>query len=345
MPGVRKRGEAIRSYILDNVAEHTFDIVARTAKRFDISRQAVNHHIRRLVEQNDILVEGPRSRPKYRLVIQAEYDYEVALDKSVEEDLVWRKFVLPHVVDLPENILAIWEYGVTEMINNAVDHSEGTVLTILVSEYKNRFDVWVIDNGIGIFKKITAAMGLEDERHAVLELAKGKFTTDPDNHTGEGIFFSSRMFDHFSILSGDVYFAHRYEDPSDWISNTKHASSGTSVWMGLKSNCRRTVQSVFDKYAGPEDYAFTKTVVPVSLAEYGDETLVSRSQAKRLLTRVDRFTEVLFDFKNVKRVGQAFADEIFRVFAKKHPEIDISVINASPKIRQMISRAQTHQEA
>lgn len=345
MPGVRKRGEAIRAYIVDNVAEHTFDIVARTAKRFGISRQAVSHHVRRLVNQNDIIVEGPRSRPRYRLVVQAEHEYEVVLDKSVEEDVVWRTSVLPHVGTLPENVLAIWEYGVTEMINNAVDHSEGTVVTILVHEYRNRFDVWVIDNGVGIFKKIATAMELEDERHAVLELAKGKFTTDPDNHTGEGIFFSSRLFDHFSILSGDVFFAHQYEDPSDWIANTEHANTGTSVWMGLNSNCRRTVQSVFDKYAGPEDYAFSKTVVPVSLAEFGDETLVSRSQAKRLLTRVDRFSEVLFDFKNVKRIGQAFADEIFRVFAKKHPEIEITVVNAGPRIRQMISRAQTHEGA
>ncbi len=345
MPGVRKRGEAVRSYILDNVAEHALDVVARTAKRFDISRQAVHHHIRRLVEQNDIVVEGTRSTPKYKLVVKAEYSYEIALDESVEEDVVWRELVLPHVAELPENVRAIWEYGVTEMVNNAVDHSDGNLLTVLVREYRRRFEVWVVDNGIGIFKKITAAMGLTDERHAVLELAKGKFTTDPENHTGEGIFFSSRMFDHFSILSGGVFFAHQYEDPSDWISNTASASSGTSVWMGLNSNCRRTVQSVFDKYAGPEEYAFTKTVVPVRLAEYGDETLVSRSQAKRLLVRVDRFSEVLFNFKGVKRIGQAFADEVFRVFARKHPEIDISVVNANPSIRQMISRAQTHPDS
>jgi len=342
MPGVRKRGETIRSYILNNVAEHTFDIVARTAKRFDISRQAVNHHIRRLAEENDIVVEGTRSQPRYRLVVQAEYDYEIALDSTVKEDVVWRKVVLPHVEDLPKNVLGVWEYGVTEMINNAVDHSEGTTLAILVKEYKTRMDIWIIDNGIGIFKKIASAMNLEDERHAVIELAKGKFTTDPDNHTGEGIFFSSRIFDHFSILSGEVLFAHNYEDPSDWIASAKYAKSGTSVWMGLRRSCSRTVQSVLDKYAGPEDYAFSKTVVPVCLAEYGDETLVSRSQAKRLLTRIDRFSEVLFDFKKVNAIGQAFADEIFRVFARKHPEIELTVTSANAKIRQMITRAQAH---
>ena len=34
----------------------------------------------------------------------------------------------------------------------------------------------------------------------VWELPKsGKLTTDPDNHTGEGIFFTSRVFDEFEI--------------------------------------------------------------------------------------------------------------------------------------------------
>ena len=344
MPGVKKRGEAIRSYILENVPEYPIDIVARVAKRFDISRQAVNHHVRRLVQQNDLLVEGTRSQPIYRLVAQAEYTYRITLDKDVEEDAVWRQYILPHIANMPENVRGIWEYGTTEMINNAIDHSEGTELTILVDQYKNRFDIGLIDNGIGIFKKIKAAMGLQDERHAVLELAKGKFTTDPDNHTGEGIFFSSRIFDQFSILSGDVFFSHQYEETFDWIAKAERARSGTYVWMGLKNSCRRTVQSVFDKYAGPEEYAFTKTVVPVRLAEYGDQTLVSRSQAKRLLTRVDRFSEVLFDFKNVKKIGQAFADEIFRVFAKKHQGIKISAINTNPRVRQMITRAQSNHD-
>lgn len=342
MPGVKKRGEAIRSYILDNVAEHQFDIVARTAKRFDITRQGVSHHIKRLVDQDDIIVEGTRSRPRYRLVLQAGYEYKIDLDGGVEEHIVWSEAVASHVAQLPANVQGIWEYGVTEMINNAVDHSEGTTLSILVEEYKPRIDIWVMDNGIGIFKKIADAMQLEDERHAVLELAKGKFTTDPENHTGEGIFFSSRMFDHFSILSSGVFFAHNYEEPIDWIADHKPARSGTSVWMGLRRNCRRTVKSVFDQYAGPEDYAFTKTVVPVTLAEYGDETLVSRSQAKRLLTRIDRFSEVLFDFKNVKVIGQAFADEIFRVFASKHPDIELTVMHSNKNIRQMISRAKAH---
>jgi hypothetical protein len=49
--------------------------------------------------------------------------------------------------------------------------------------------LYIIQNGVGIFKKIQNALGLEDERHAVLELSRGKLTADPARHTGEGIFF------------------------------------------------------------------------------------------------------------------------------------------------------------
>lgn len=329
---------------MQNVTAHRFDITSLTAKKFDITRQAVSHHVRRLVDQNAITVSGPRSRPNYKLVAEYEKDYRYLLDGTIEEDVIWRNIVLPHLGGLPKNVIGIWEYGVTEMINNAIDHSLGEHLNIYIDKFKPYLDIGIVDDGIGIFKKITAAMNLDDERHAVLELAKGKFTTDPDNHTGEGIFFSSRMFDQFNILSGEVYYSHDYGDPSEWIAKAIVPRTGSSVWLRLGIKCERTVKSVFDEYAAPDDYAFTKTVVPVDLAEFGDDTLVSRSQAKRILTRIDRFTEVLFDFKNVDAVGQSFADEIFRVFANRHPEIDIAVINANKKIKNMITRARSPRE-
>ena len=257
--------------------------------------------------------------------------------------MLWRTAVYQHLSDLPENVIGIWEYGFTEMVNNAIDHSQGQSLDIFVDRFRPYVEIYVNDDGVGIFKKIKAAMNLDDERHAVLELAKGKFTTDPDNHTGEGIFFSSRMFDEFEILSGGVYYAHDYDNPSEWIAQSKNPRTGTIVCMRLNNNCDRTVASVFDEYAGPDDYTFAKTVVPVELAQYGDDTLVSRSQAKRMLTRIDRFSEVIFDFENVETVGHSFADEIFRVFANRHSEIEISVINASRKVSRVIARARAVQ--
>jgi hypothetical protein len=85
---------------------------------------------------------------------------------------------------------------------------------------------------------------------------------------------------------------------------------------------------------------FTLTITP-GLEE---ETLIARSQAKRLLVRFDSFKEVVFDFKDVKSIGPAFADEIFRVFHQQHPQIRLMWLNANAEVEKMIRRALSHGE-
>jgi hypothetical protein len=234
----------------------------------------------------------------------------------------------------------IWHLGFTEMFNNAIDHSAAITISVEVQKTAAYADMWVLDDGIGIFKKIQDSLGLTDERHAVLELAKGKLTTDPARHSGEGIFFSSRMFDHYAILSGGTYFSHNYGEAEDWIAELKTPmKSATAVYMRLHNHTARTTQQVYREYSSGEDFGFSKTVVPVRLAQYGDDLLISRSQAKRLLARVDRFRTVIFDFEGVTAIGQAFADEIFRVFRSQHTSMDLIPINASTNVQDMINRA------
>src|SRR5436309_3061879 len=110
--------------------------------------------------------------------------------------------------------------------------------------------------------------------------------------------------------------------------------------MVMSTTSDRTLVSVFDQYSSGEDYGFTKTRVPIALARFGDENLVSRSQARRVLDRINRFQEAVLDFSNVESIGQAFADEIFRVFAALHPDIHIAVVRANEQVLQMIRRAQ-----
>ena len=81
--------------------------------------------------------------------------------------------------------------------------------------------------------------------------------------------------------------------------------------------------------------------MPVFLARYGDENLVSRSQARRLLLRLDLFSDILFDFQDVSMIGQGFADEVFRVYQSHHPGSTLNWANATPEIERMIRRAQT----
>ena len=256
--------------------------------------------------------------------------------------MVWSRDVSPVLGGLPRNVMDIWHFCITEMFNNAIDHSEGETVLIEIAKTAANTQVMMMDNGVGIFRKIQKAVGLADERHAVLELAKGKFTTDPRGHTGQGIFFTSRLLDSFDILSRGVYFTHTFGHDEDWILERPTESEGTTVFMKLSNHSARTDKQIFDQYSTGDDYGFTKTVVPVKLAQYGDDKLVSRSQAKRLLARIDRFKLVIFDFKGVESVGHAFADEIFRVFAKDHPNIEIVPINAVPEVQQMINAATSH---
>jgi hypothetical protein len=174
----------------------------------------------------------------------------------------------------------------------------------------------------------------------VLELAKGKLTTDPAHHTGEGIFFASRMFDDYFILSGGVSFSHTATRTEDWIMERENPSQGTMVVMELMNSSTRIAKDVFDAYTAPaDDYGFTKTVMPVRLAKHGQENLISRSQAKRLLARVDRFKVVVLDFTGVDTIGQAFADEVFRVFPTENRSVEIIPVEANPDVTRMIARA------
>jgi len=339
MVGIKKRGEQIRQFILDNVEQHPADIVSISCQAFDISRQAVNKHMQRLIEQKAIIAKGSTRNKHYCLHPLAEWTEIFPLDNTVSEDIVWRNHIAPLLGELPENVMDIWHYGVTEIFNNAIDHSGGQHASVLLKKTATSSEVVIYDNGEGIFKKIQRVLRLSDERHSVLELAKGKLTTDPDNHSGEGVFFSSRMFDSFTILSGNVYFSHMHGKVEDWILERQKSQVGTVVIMKLSNNSPRTSKQVFDNFTSDDDYSFTKTIVPVRLTQYGDDKLVSRSQAKRLLVGIDKFKSVIFDFNDVESIGQAFADEVFRVFANRHPDMELLQLNANSSVKQMISRA------
>ena len=338
MAGIRKTSENIRQFILRNVEHNPKNIATLTARKYRISRQAVNKHIKRLVEQDELLAQGATRNKHYSLKLLEKWEHAYILDEKLAEDAVWRADISPFVTDLAENAIDIWRYGFTEMLNNAIDHSAGTKVHVEASKTAITTKIVIYDDGEGIFKKIQRELALNDERHAVLELAKGKLTTDPDNHTGEGIFFSARMFDDFAILSGGVRFSHVPNEMEVGLSESQKFQSGTSVFMMLSNDTKRTEKHVFDSFTSGDDYGFTKTVVPVRLAQYGEDKLVSRSQAKRLLARVEKFSTVIFDFDQVDSIGQAFADEIFRVFKTRQPEVELVDLNANKQVTQMIRR-------
>lgn len=330
-----KKTQEIRQFILENVEDHPADITITAANEFGISRQAAHRHVARLVSDSLLIAEGTTRDRRYRPRLLVDFALELPVE-NLEEDSVWRRHVLPLLNELPANVLNLCQYGFTEMVNNVIDHSEGSKLSIYVRQTYRLLHICVHDNGIGIFNKIRQAFDLDDSLHAILELSKGKLTSDPARHSGEGIFFSSRMFDQFFILSEHLSYAHVGEDDV-LLENKQEFVRGTKIKMQIDPKSERTTEQIFDVYTSEDDYSFSKTIVPVFLAAYGDENLLSRSQAKRLLARFEKFKEIQLDFTKVESIGQAFADEIFRVYKHQHPKVKIIPINTNAKIKKMIS--------
>ena len=338
MNKIQKKTEQIRQFILENVEDHPADITAVVSAEFGVSRQAGHRHIQKLVQDRLLVAEGATRNRKYEVKPLVEFSITLPL-RELQEDKVWREYISSRLESLSTNVVQICQYGFTEIVNNAIDHSEGTELAIFLKRTYKTIEINLVDNGVGIFAKIQKELYLDDQLHAILELSKGKLTTDPTHHTGEGIFFASRMFDKFSIMAGKLLFSH-FEPDNDWLlENTHEIHKGTAIQMFIDTQSNRTTQQVFDQFTVAGDYGFSKTQVPVFLARYGNENLVSRSQAKRLLARFERFKEILLDFDNVDSIGQAFADEIFRVFASEHPTIHLYFTNASKQVEGMIIRA------
>lgn len=335
----REKTENLEHFIFDNLRGHEADIASLTANHFQISRAAVARHIALLVERKVLSATGNTKARTYALIPQVEERFSLSTI-GLQEDVVWRERISPLLADgIPENVLTICNYGFTEMLNNAIDHSESDTVHIDVSIDAASICLIVRDFGIGVFGKLMRDLHLHDARHALLELSKGKLTTASPAHTGQGIFFTSRMFDKYMLWANGFSFCRLGKD-DDWLFESADNQTGTWILMRISPRATQTAGGISSQYASElHDYGFTKTHVPLELARYEGEQLVSRSQAKRLLLRVDQFKEVLLDFRGISTIGQAFADEIFRVFQRNHPQLLIVSVNANEEVRNLIARA------
>jgi anti-sigma regulatory factor (Ser/Thr protein kinase) len=213
---MRPRSQKIRQALLESVFWRSLSPVNRVALQFNLTRQAVQQHLKRLVNAGQIAARGTGRWRRYSLVRLDEQTREYPLESRLTEEHVWkwvRELVPSHASSEGQELLA---YGVSEMVNNAIDHSEGKKVVAHFWRTPVSVTVRIADDGIGIFQKISNRLHLTDPRQSLLELGKGKFTTDPQRHTGEGVFFTSRAFDRFSLRSSDLLFT-RSALSEDWL--------------------------------------------------------------------------------------------------------------------------------
>lgn len=336
---VRAPDLSVSDFLLAQVKLHPQDLVRFAMKHFSLTRPAIHRHLGKLIEQGRILKQGDRKTTSYYLPsIEPGLSWQRSLLKNKEEDQIWLEDFVAKVAKYPKNIQDICYFGTTEMINNSIDHSKGKILTLSWQDKGPQIQILVADDGVGIFRKISKSLGIKDYREAVLHLTKGKFTTDTMNHTGQGIFFTSRMFDLFEIRSHDLLYT-RVRKEEDWFVETRNENpiAGTQVRMVINKDSKLRSVDIFRRYED-DDFGFDKTDVFVKLAKLEEEVYISRSQARRLLVGLERFSSVILDFSNVRSVGQGFVDEVFRVFKKTQPNIKISCVNMNKDVEFMIRR-------
>lgn len=319
------------------------------AKLCNVSRQAAHAHLSELAREKKLLRIGRTrgsyyvtySQEKARKLQKEEQKYSINLkNKGLEEDKVYNriKYHFPAISKLPANTQDIFHYAFTEMLNNAIEYSGSLKISILVKLSHRNIYFKVADKGIGIFKHVKQKFRLKDEYEALEELLKGKKTTMPDKHTGEGIFFTSKNADIFQIQSSRIRLIIDNKKEDIYTEEISFCQ-GTKICFQLKQNTRKNLEKLFREYTD-DNYEFQKTRVTVKLYQK-DVKYISRSQARRLILGLDKFRIILLDFNKIKTIGQSFADEIFRVFQSNHPGIKIETINVCKAVDFMIKRSRT----
>lgn len=336
----------IRKFILQQVGDNPTSVATIAAAKFGLTRAGIARYMARLVAEGLLDAHGNTRARRYELKPLVKFSKLLELTGRWSEDTIWREEIRPLMGQVKPNIVDLFQYGFTEMLNNVLDHSQSSDVFLTYEQNYTTIEIDIMDHGVGIFNKIKHDFHLDDARTALLELSKGKITSDKRNHSGEGIYFTSRMFDQFTILSGHLSYVRAKREGDDWIIESKDRPEdrkGTFVAMRIGTNADWTPRDVFDKYQGDDIY-FRKTHVPVALGRYPGEQLVSRSQAKRILARFTDFAEVILDFGGVSEIGQAFADEIFRVFKNEHPGTLLVAANSNEQIDRMIKYVQSRDD-
>lgn len=322
------------------------------AQSLGVSRQYAARILAQLVKQGKLIKVGTTNRTVYNLPQAAKQSPEIFKplrvsfsNSDLKEHEVLRQIELkfPPIQFLQDNVKSIFDYAFSEMLNNAIEHSQSQRITV-EAYLENKYMVFrVEDYGIGVFYNVMHKKRLKAEVEAIQDLLKGKTTTQPQAHSGEGIFFTSKSADVFLLDSHQLRLQLDNESEDVSIEDLSRRQQGTRVTFKISRRSKRHLIQVFNKFTNSDsqsEYGFDQTEIKVKLFALGG-VHVSRSQARRIVEGLDKFKSIIFDFDQVPMIGQAFADEIFRVFHRRHPKIRLQSIHMNEAVEFMVKRVST----
>lgn len=341
----------IKNKILANIKDEKITTTAKISKKLGVSRIYAHRLLQELRRDGVVLLVGKTRQAAYVLASdkQAVHAAQAALrhisfrlhNVQLAEDVVFSRIERETGIflDVSENIRKIVQFGFTEMLNNAIDHSQSEKIIVDCRKTETAISFTVRDFGIGIFNNVRESKKLPGTLEAIQELLKGKTTTMPEKHSGQGVFFTSKAADTFVIDSGDKKLTMNNLLPDIFVSD-RAPLKGTLVFFAINLKSKKQLVDVFNAFTSDigGDSEFSKTRISVKLFQFGKD-LLSRSEAKRVVVNLEHFREIELDFRGVATVGQAFGDEIFRVWHNAHPSIRLIPVNANENIKLMIRRA------
>lgn len=322
----------------------TSDILHEVKNNF--SRQYIARIVSELVAEQKLVKAGSTNNSAYCLPANI-----AALGNSAKKSLKNNnlkehevleqiKSLAPFTLQLRDNVRSIFDYAFSEMLNNAIEHSKSNKIDIEVCKRDHFLRFTVRDFGIGVFRNVMNKRSLQSEYEAMQDLLKGKTTTAPRAHSGEGIFFTSKAADKFVLESFGYTMVVDNLTQDVFFEKQKRSTLGTKVSFEMVLTSKKHTVDIFNAFqVNPNDFAFNKTEVQVKLYTIGT-VHVSRSQARRIVSGLDKFEAIVLDFDKVPSVGQGFADEIFRVFKARHPKIKVTPVNMNASVEFMVKRAE-----
>ena len=315
---------------------HGDALPAHLMQRLGISRRRAGALIGKLVQAQCLTSLGTPRKPLHRPgpLRQVVQRYPLA---GLQEDLPWRRDFHPFF-DLPPELRRMAQHAFTELLNNAVDHSGGSSVTVSMRQTPVQLQLLVSDDGCGLFDRIAQSFSIADPTVAMLELSKGKLTSLPDRHLGHGLFFTSRLADVFDIHANASAFQCRSWERRSWRAGRPAAKTGTSIYLAISIDSVRTLDGVLREHSADRaGYGFERTVVPLHLVAADGVGLVSRADAKRVASGLSKFSRAEIDFEGVPDIGHGFADELFRVFTREHPQVELVPLAMQPRVAQMVA--------
>jgi anti-sigma regulatory factor (Ser/Thr protein kinase) len=326
---------ALTLHITADTVRHPHDLAAYLVQSGGLSRGTVNKALQRLIQLGWLQRGGTPRRPHFQpgLLRQVVKRYALA---GLQEDLPWSRDFAPFFA-LPTEVQRMTQHAFGELLNNAIDHSGGNSVTVSLRQTPSHVQLLVSDDGCGVFDQLSRSFSLADPLLAMLELSKGKLTSQPARHAGRGLFFTSRLADVFDLHANETAFQHREWEGNGWRPGRALKHQGTSVYASIALDTTRTLESVLHAHSlTGSGFGFERTVVPLRLMASPLAGLDSRAQARRVAVRLNAFRRAEVDFDGIATVGHSFADELFRVMSPELGSVELVPLNMSPAVAAMI---------